>query len=92
MVEARLAYDGLNDAAPQAYVDIWAASIEEAEAARSDKPTAMDVMQSKIKRGQTLKNITAAMRRDDGLSQSAVIDNGDATDWLLQGLVIEDEQ
>jgi hypothetical protein len=92
IVEARLAFTNLNDAAPQASLDIWEASIQEAEAARSDDPKAMDVMQSKIKTGQTLAAITAAIRRDDGLSISAELDDGDSTDWLLQGLLIEDDQ
>lgn len=92
VVEARLAFDRLNDAAPLASVKIWEANVQEAEFARADNPAAMDIMQSKIKRGTTLKNITASIRRDDGLSQSAVLDNGDATDWLLQGFLIEDEQ
>ena len=92
VVEARLAFANLNDAAPAGSVDIWEATIQEAEAARIYEPSSMDIMQSKIKTGQTLNAITAAIRRDDGLSISAALDNGDATDWLLEGFLIEDEQ
>jgi len=52
----------------------------------------MDVMQSRIKRGATLKALTADIRHRDSVSRSPLADDGSATDWLLDGLQIEDEQ
>jgi len=49
----------------------------------------MDIMQSRIKTGQTMKAITADIMREDGLS---IFDSGSSTEWLLEGLNIEDEQ
>jgi hypothetical protein len=92
ITDARQAFAQLNDAAPPDSVDIWQASIQEAEAVRSNNPSAMDVMQSKISTGQSLKKITAAIMREDGLEIEVAPDNGNATDWLLEGLRIEDEQ
>lgn len=92
IVEARLAFQRLTDAAPIDAVDLWEGSIKEAEMARSEDATAMDVMQSQIKTGQTMKAITAEIMREDGLSISAVLDSGSSTEWLLEGLKIEDEQ
>lgn len=92
VLEARLAFGDLNEAAPVASVEEWEAAISEAEANRAYDPKSMDVMQSQIKTGQTLKAISAAIRRDDGLSRSAIVDDGDLTDWLLEGFMIKDEQ
>ena len=92
VVEARLAFQRLNDAAPSDAVDVWETSIQEAEVSRNEDPTAMDIMQSRIKTGQTMKAITADIMREDGLSISAVFDSGSSTEWLLEGLNIEDEQ
>jgi hypothetical protein len=55
-------------------------------------PSAMDVMLSRISTGQSLKKITAAIMREDGLEIDVAPDNGNTTDWLLEGLRIEDEQ
>jgi hypothetical protein len=71
---------------------MWEASISEAEEKRLLIPSAMDIMQSQIKTGQSLKAITAAIFTEDRQSRSAVPDDGGATDWLLEGLNIEDEQ
>jgi hypothetical protein len=92
VVEARLAFQRLTEAAPNDAVDLWEASIHEAELARSQDPTSMDIMQSRIKTGQTMKAITADIMREDGLSISEVFDSGNSTEWLLEGLSIEDEQ
>jgi hypothetical protein len=92
IVEARLAFDRLNDAAPKDAIGVWEASIEEAEEGRHADPTTMDVMKSRIKTGKTMKAITADIMREDGLSLSAVLDSGTSTEWLLEGLNIEDEQ
>ena len=92
VVEARHAFQRLNDAAPSDTVDVWESMITDAEAARHRDPCSMDVMQSRIKTGETMKTITAAIMREDGLSLSTVIDSGSSTEWLLEGLKIEDEQ
>ena len=92
IVEARMAFQGLNDAAPTDAVDLWESSILEAEIVRSEDPASMGIMQSQIKTGQTMKAITADIMREDGLSISSVFDSGSSTEWLLEGLNIEDEQ
>jgi hypothetical protein len=92
ITEARAAFESLNEAAPPESVDVWEATIREAEAARSRDESAMDVMQSRIKRGQSLKEITAAILREELISQEVVRVDGSPTDWLLEGMRIEDEQ
>jgi len=52
----------------------------------------MDVMQSRIKGGATLKAVTADIRHRDSVSKSPTTDDEVNTDWLLEGLQIEDEQ
>ena len=53
----------------------------------------MDVMQSRIKTGRTLKAITADILREQTESQQRLApDTGSSTDWILEGLKIEDEQ
>jgi hypothetical protein len=91
LVEARQAFDLLTSAAPPDSIDVWKATIEEAEAARSECPKAMDVMHSKIKTGQTLKTIMAAIMQDDLVSENFMPD-GSSTDWIVEGLNIEEEQ
>jgi hypothetical protein len=73
-------------------VDVWDATIVEAESARNLDPSAMDVMQSKIKTGRTLKAITADILREETEAQRFTPDAGNSTDWILEGLKIEDEQ
>ena len=68
------------------------AEIEAAEARRSRDPTAMDIMNSRIKVGATLKEVTAELRARDPRKSSSQIDDGTGTDWLLMGLQLEDEQ
>lgn len=92
VVDARIAFDQLNSAAPAHCVADWESLIEVAELERPTNPAAMDVMHSQIKSGRTLKTTTADMMREDGLDVSVLPDNGDHTEWLLQGLNIEDEQ
>lgn len=92
LVESRSAFDRLNEAVPPDYLDVWAATIEEAEAQRYANPSVMDVMQSRIKTGQSLKDITADLFREETTAQKPVPDTGSSTEWLLQGLKIEDEQ
>jgi hypothetical protein len=82
----------LNETAPADYVDVWDATILEAESARILNPSAMDVMQSKIKTGRTLKAITADILREETEAQRFSADTGSSTDWILEGLKIEDEQ
>jgi len=82
----------LTEAAPQESVDVWNAAIEEAEAARSGSPKAMDIMHSKIKMGQTLKAIKAAVMQEDMAAQNHAPDSISTTDWILEELNIEDEQ
>jgi hypothetical protein len=92
LAEARSAFERLNETAPPDYVDVWDASILEAETARNINPAAMDIMQSKIKTGRTLKAITADILREEMESQRLAPDTGSSTDWILEGLKIEDEQ
>jgi len=83
---------GLDNTAPPMSKAIWEESITEAERQREFDPTSMDIMQSKIKTGATVKEIMADIMREDGLSMSIVPDGGNATEWLLEGFMIEDEQ
>jgi len=92
VVDARIAFERLNSAAPVHCVMDWESCIEAAELERATNPAAMDIMHSQIKSGQTLKDITADIMREDGMDISTVPDNGEHTEWLLQGLSIEDEQ
>jgi len=92
VTEARLSFQMLTDAAPPESVDIWSAAIEEAEAARSASPKSMDIMHSKIKTGQSLKQITAAVIQEDSMARNQNPDTIGTTDWILEGLNIEDEQ
>ena len=92
LTEARSAFEQLNETAPPEYIDIWEASIQEAESKRSLNPSSMDVMKSKINTGRTLKAITADILREEAQAQRAVPDSGSSTDWILEGLKIEDEQ
>ena len=92
LAEARSAFERLNESAPADYVDVWDATIVEAESARNLNPSAMDVMQSKIKTGRTLKAITADILREETQAQRYSTETGSSTDWILEGLKIEDEQ
>lgn len=92
MVDVRLAFSRLSTAAPDHCVAEWESSIEAAEIDREDNPAAMDIMHSQIKCGQSLKEIAAEIMKEDGLSISQVADNGEYTEWLLQGLNLEDDQ
>jgi len=92
IVESRNAFLGLDNAAPPMSKAVWEESIAEAERQREFDPTSMDIMQSKIKTGATVKEIMADIMRKDGLSMSIVPDGGNATEWLLEGFMIEDEQ
>ena len=92
LAEARSAFNRLNDATPPLYTECWEVSITEAESARSSDPSSMDVMQSQIKTGQSLKEITADILREEGRSQRVVTESGSSTDWILAGLRIEEEQ
>ena len=58
VVDARIAFDNLHSVAPAHCVVEWESEIETAEADRIKNPGAMDVMHSKIKSGQTMKQIT----------------------------------
>ena len=92
LAEARSAFERLNESAPADYVDVWDTTIVEAESARNLNPSAMDVMQSKIKTGRTLKAITADILREETQAQRYSTETGSSTDWILEGLKIEDEQ
>jgi hypothetical protein len=82
----------LTNAAPLESIDVWKATIEEAEAARSHDHQAMDVMQSRIKTSQSLKAITSAVMQEDLSSRNYGADGNPINDWILEGLNIEDEQ
>ena len=91
--ESRRAFEQLDNGAPIADKAIWLAEIEAAESQRQQDPTAMDVMQSRIKGGATLKEVMADIcSRDPSINSAGIGDDGTATDWLLEGLNIEDEQ
>ena len=90
--EARQAFQQLTEAAPPESVDVWKADIEAAEEARSNNPHAMDVMHSKINTGRTLKAITAAVMQEDLDAKKLSTDTVGTTDWILEGLNVEDEQ
>src|SRR5258705_5445524 len=92
VAEARQSFHSLTDTAPPDSVAVWKATIEEAEAARSTSPQAMDVMHSQIKTRQSSKEITAAILQDELSTQNLGADGSSTTDWLLEGLNIEDEQ
>ena len=91
VAEARQSFHSLTDAAPPDSVAVWKATIEEAEAACSTSPQAMDVMHFQIKTRQSLKEITAAILQDELSTQNLGADGSSTTDWLLEGLNIEDE-
>ena len=59
---------------------------------RSKSPHSMDVMHSKIKTGQTLKAIRAAITEEDAAAPTFSDDGNSITDWILEGFHIEDEQ
>jgi hypothetical protein len=90
--DARESFEALTNAAPLESIDVWKATIEEAEAARSHDHQAMDVMQSRIKTSQSLKAITSAVMQEDLSSRNYGADGNPITDWILEGLNIEDEQ
>lgn len=78
--------------APLELVDVWKASIEEAEEDRFKSLQAMDIMHSKIKTGRTLKAITAAVMQEDMDAKRDSADIVGITDWIIEGFNIEDEQ
>jgi hypothetical protein len=92
VVEARLSFESLTDAAPPEAVDIWEATIQDAESKRSENIKAMDVMHSKIKTAQSLKAIKAAVMDEEKAERHVGTDGSSTTDWLLEGFNIEDEQ
>jgi len=92
VTNCRAAFNQLTNALPQSTTADWLSQIEDAESERNIHPAAMDIMHSKVKIGATLKEATAQIMRDDRLSQSRVPDDGTATDWLFEGLHIEEEQ
>jgi hypothetical protein len=92
IVDSHTAYEWLLTAAPANALDEWQSSILEAEKQQNIDTSSMDIMHSKIKSSQTLKEILTDIIREDSLSTSKTADNGDNTNWLLEGLDIEDEQ
>ena len=72
-------------------MDVWEATIVEGESGRQLNPSSMDVMKSKINRGQTLKAITAEILKEETQAQRNLSASGSSTDWILEGLKIEDE-
>jgi hypothetical protein len=92
IMEARQGFLQLTEAALPESVDVWKGSIEEAEESRSGSPHTIDIMHSKIKTGRTLKAIIAAVMQEDLDAKLQSADTLGITDWILQGLQIEDEQ
>jgi hypothetical protein len=92
LAEAQSAFERLNESAPPDYVDVWDTTILEAESARNVNPSVMDVMQSRIKTGRTLKAIIADILREETEANRFTPNTGSSTDWILEGLKIEDEQ
>lgn len=91
-MESRIAFQQLDEAAPPMSKAIWEEEIAEAERQREFDVSSMDIMLSRIRSGATVKEITADLMREDGLSISKVPDDGNATQWILEGFLIEDEQ
>lgn len=89
--EAEQAFESLTNAASPDSIDIWLATIKEAEELRMESPKAMDVMHSQIKTGQTLKVIMAAVMQEDSTAGNFG-PNIDSIDWIVEGLNIEEEQ
>jgi hypothetical protein len=92
VTEARRAFENLDWAAPVVDKALWLQEILDAESRRDDDYKAMDVMQSRIKAGATLKEITSELHAREVTPQSTSWVGGDSTDWLLEGLHIEDDQ
>ena len=91
-VESSIAYKNLTNSVPPGLLQQWKDEITVAEASRNTDPTSMDIMHSKVKTAQSVDEILADIRREDGLSDSQFADDGTATDWLVEGLQIEVEQ
>jgi hypothetical protein len=64
--------------------------ILDAEDRRDYDFKAMDVMLSRVKSGATVKEITSELQARELTVESRL--GGDSTDWLLEGLHIEDDQ
>jgi hypothetical protein len=92
VTEARQSFQMLTDAAPPESVDVWNSEILEAEAARGISPKSMDIMHSRIKTGQTLKSISSAVIQEDLDKNIQTPNSIGTTDWLVEGLNLEDEQ
>jgi hypothetical protein len=71
---------------------IWLQEILEAEAKRSYDFKAMDVMLSRIKAGATVKEITLELHAKDHTVEATSRLGGNSIDWLLKGILIEDNQ
>jgi len=70
----------------------WESKIADAESNRCQQVNSMDYMKCTLNSGESLTTIQAKIRSDDSKSMTIVPDNGRATDWLLEGLSIEEEQ
>jgi hypothetical protein len=90
VTESRRAFENLDLAAPVVEKAIWLQEILEAESRRDYDYKAMDVMLSRVKAGATVKEITSELQARDLTPESRLV--GDSTDWLLEGLHIEDDQ
>ena len=79
-------------AAPVVEKAVWLQEILEAEAKRSYDFKAMDIMLSRIKAGATVKEITLELQAKERTAEAARQLGGNSIDWLLKGILIEDDQ
>lgn len=92
VTESRRAFENLDLAAPVVEKAVWLQEILGAEARRGYDVKAMDVMLSRIKAGATLKEITLELQSKNRTPETSSRIGGNVTDWLLEGLHIEDDQ
>lgn len=92
VTESRRAFENLDLTAPEVEKAVWLQEILEAEARRRYDFKAMDVMLSRIKAGATVKEITLELQAKDRTLEATSRLGGSSTDWLLKGILIEDDQ
>lgn len=92
MADSEEAFDRIDKVAPPLEKQEWATTIADAECRREVDVSAMDYMKSTLNSGESLTEIQAKLRSDDSKSLTIVPDSGRSTDWLLEGLSIEEAQ
>ena len=92
VTESQRAFESLDMAAPVVEKAIWLQEILEAEAKRSYDFQAMDVLLSRIKAGAMVKEITLELQAKDRTAEVTSRLGRNSIDWLLKGILIEDDQ